>query len=223
MNRRKQMQGLLARAGYLLSCYKFTAFRADFFVLVLLSAGAALLGWRGWKRGWSVGHLLGIAACLMGFATLWWLRRREYTIFVPWPNESTSASGPMLDAEEKLSLSGSGHFGVAGVKRRFMDIASLLWITELGEYVVMGRFQLRNVPLLNALPEEQGMWYIFLRPTDIVDLQVGELYCGWQAQRAVRVTYMDEKELERQLYLSCPTKICQQRLWAELTGRQAAS
>jgi hypothetical protein len=213
---------IVARIGYFFSCYQFTAFSADVFLLFLWLVIPLYLGWRGWQVGFGWGHFLGIAICLIAFIAFYAVRAQDYVLFFP-ALMHASVSSDLLDFEETVSLRGSGQFEVSGLERWFIQIPVLLWITELEEYVVMGRVNIRNVPLLDPKPEEQGMWYIFFRPGALREVVSGRLYFGGQTRDALQVAYEDEEATLKHVYLTCDKAADLQRMRSELLTRSGLS
>jgi len=217
-----RIAALLARAGYSLSRYKFLFIPLDALTLAVLFVAPLYIGWRGWRRGFGPWAWLGIAACGLSFAVFVFVRSKRYLFFEPDALEA-SGSGALLRAEEKLQIRGTGLFAVGGRSRQFVDAPALFWITELGEYVVMAYNRVRALPLLDSPVEEQGMWYIFLKPADIISVTTGRLCYGLSRRQTVEIRYRMPDGAEAMAYLTCDTLQDHGRLASELVTRSGTA
>ena len=220
----RRVAALLGRIGYALSRYRFFAMRLDLFAMAALALGSAYLAWRAGRQGLTMGYAAALLIGLLLSGGLWYVRHSGYAFFQPMalPEVAGPSQRVALVAEERLGLRGTGAFEVNDLRRRFVDLPMALWRTEMGDYILMGRYRVRPLPFLDRLEEEQGMWYAFFRPDAIQDVVTGRLGFGLAQRWAIRLRYRTaEPEKAEELYLSGDGPEVIQRLVAELARREA--
>ena len=210
--------GLLSQATYFLKHYALLGVPLEALMSLSCLAGIAYLGLRGWRRGFSWWHWLIMLACLVVVGVLFWLRRRRDTFFTSAPFEP-DPNEPLLRTEEVVRVRGSGPLEVGGLREHYLDVPAIFWITELGEYILMAHVTLRKLPILEAIIEEQGMWYAFIKPEDITRIRAGYLYFGLRPHPAIQLSYQGAKGDERLLYLSFAGLQAQSRLIHDISSR----
>lgn len=214
----QRILALLAHIGYTARRYKFLSARLDDLAMAALSALPIYVGWRGWRQGFGLAHGLAIAACLVLLSALVFLRLRRYLLFQAAGCDIPANEAP-LRPEEKIQCRATGYLQVNDMRRHFIELPALLWITELGEYILMARVQVRSFPFLIAPTEEEGMWYAFFRPTDLFSPDAGYLWFGWSRRQAIRLRYRDPAGNPTTAYLSFDRPEDQRRLVSEFATR----
>lgn len=199
----RRAAALLARIGYTLSRYKFLLLPIDKWMLAFLLACSLYLGWNIWKGSFHWQQALGILACCLILSMLLFVRAKRYTLFQKQPFPPSEES--LLHPNEKIWLHSTGYFEVSGMRRYFVEVPSVLWVTELDDYILMARVKVVNIPLLSAPTNERGLWYIFNRSQDIAHVATGYLYFGLSRRPAIQIRYREPSGIESTAYLSLDT------------------
>ena len=210
--------GLLSQATYFLKHYALFGVSLEALTSLSCLAGIAYLGLRGWRRGFSWWHWLIMLACVLVVGVLVWLRRRRYVFFAPAPFEP-NPDEHLLHAEEVVRVRGSGLLEVEGLSEHYLDVPAIFWITELGEYILMAHVTFRKLPILEAIIEEQGVWYAFIKPEDITRIRAGYLHFGLRPNPAIQLSYQGAEGDERLLCLSFAGLQAQSRLIHDISSR----
>jgi hypothetical protein len=158
-------------------------------------------------------------------------RRQQYVTFAsePIPDLSTDP----LDVNEKISIYATGLLSVEGRYQQYSAIPGFYRTFATGEHALLCRVQERNWLGLWCWPlEETGMWYTFVKPSEIRALQWGKLHFGVTTLPAIALTYQLEipsgprrKRVEvRQelIYISTPEVQDAQRVYADLLNNLPA-
>lgn len=152
-------------------------------------------------------------------------RRQQYVTF-------TSAPLPVLndtplEISEKLPIYATGLLSVEGRYQQFSALPGFYRTFATGEHAVLCRAPERNwLGLLSWPPEETGMWYAFINPSDLQRLTWGYLHFGATSHPALAVEYQLElppgprrkkAEIRQELlYLASPDLKDAQRLFIDL-------
>lgn len=209
--------GLISAPVYALQRSKLGPLRLRVAALWLGLAGAAYLAFRGWRNGFPAVYLAGIVVCLLWTALLEWVNRQHYLVFRVHPLDLPQPSTD-LRAEEKLLVSGSGHFEVSDMRRYLVQVPVVFWSTELAEHIVAAKVSAWNLAGIGVPDMERGWWYVFLEPPHVLEIEVGTLCFGLRQHPAVRVRYTGNKHIET-LYLSSDDPARLARLIKELRDK----
>lgn len=218
MNATRRALGLFSQSACFLRRYAFIGIPLDGLTSLLCLSGIAYLSWRGWRRGFAWWHWLTVLALLLILGLLIWLRRRRYTFFAPAPF-APAPGDRLLGAEEAIRLRASGLLEVEGLSEHYVDVPAIIWITELGEYILMAHVAFRKLALLDAVIEDQGMWYAFIKPEEIRWIRAGYLYFGLKPRPAIQIGYQGANGDERQLCLSFDGSEARSRLAHDISTR----
>jgi hypothetical protein len=170
----------------------------------------------------------------MSIALLFWVgqivlglryQRQRYITFNAEPAPALNAAP--LETSEKLPIYATGLFSVEGRYQQYSALPGFYRTFATGEHAVLCRVQERNwLGLLSWPPEEIGMWYAFIHPTDIEQLTWGNLHFGSTTFPAMAVTYRLEipagprrkkAEIRQEtIYLAAPEAQDAQRLYVDL-------
>jgi hypothetical protein len=201
MSLASRLVALICAPAYGLRRSRIAGLSAYTVLLFLCFTAAAFSAFRGWQGGFTSLRSLEMAASLFLVALLLWAHSQRYLVFHPkaWdvPDDTRK-----LAAEEKLRLCGSGLFAVSDMARYLVEVPVFFWSTRLDEFVVAA--QVRPFNLLGAgVPlGERGWWYVFLQPSQVLDLVSGVLGFGLRWRPAVQVVCQTDRRREN-IYLSC--------------------
>ena len=210
----------LFRLSYQLSSHRWNGWPLDYwlsFALVLV-AGLASLGVVPGARATIyavVGVFLGL--CVLAF----WARRNHYVIFSA--EDSPACPGPVapLRPSDRIELRATGRFEVEGKEHHFSERMACFRTFATREHVVMAIVPPSRFLLLGTRPEsEVGMWYIFFRPEQVLDLTLGTLRFGRRPRPALKAVCQAEEGQET-VYLSFDDHAERQRVWADLQRHAA--
>jgi hypothetical protein len=136
-------------------------------------------------RWWGCGFwlLTALAFTVWGART----RRSDFVTFTP---ASTPAPGLALQPGDKLAVYATGQFSVEGKYQRFTFLPGFYRTFATGEHALLCLARERKWSALASWPpEEPGMWYVFISPTEITALRWGELHFGATCSPAVAIDY----------------------------------
>ncbi len=210
----------LFRLSYQLSSHRWNGWPLDYwlsFALVLVAGLASLRVVPGARATIYavVGVFLGL--CVLAF----WARRNHYVIFSA--EDSPACPGPVapLRPSDRIELRATGRFEVEGKEHHFSELMACFRTFATREHVVMAIVPPSRFLLLGTRPEsEVGMWYIFFRPEQVLDLTLGTLRFGRRPRPALRAVCQAEKGQET-VYLSFDDHAERQRVWADLQRHAA--
>ena len=210
----------LFRLSYQLSNHRCNGWPLDYwlsFALVLVAGLASLRVVPGARATIYavVGVFLGL--CVLAF----WARRNHYVIFSA--EDSPACPGPVapLRPSDRIELRATGRFEVEGKEHHFSERMACFRTFATREHVVMAIVPPSRFLLLGTRPEsEVGMWYIFFRPEQVLDLTLGTLRFGRRPRPALRAVCQAEKGQET-VYLSFDDHAERQRVWADLQRHAA--
>ncbi len=158
-------------------------------------------------------------------------RQQHYVTFTP--VSTPLLNDTPLEPSERLSVYATGRFNVEGRYRHFSALPGFYRTFATGEHAVLCRVQERNwLGLANWPPEDLGMWYAFVNPTQIEQLTWGNLHFGTTVYPALAITYQLElppssrrkhTEIRQEtLYLATPEPDDAQRLYVDLLNNLPA-
>jgi hypothetical protein len=170
-----------------------------------------------------------IVAAALGFVLLRSLAGRAgYVRFAAQPALPAPAARAMPPAS-KTSLFVSGRFSV---EEKYAVLADLLayWRSfETREHAIMA-IQHASRFLLGSRPDDQlGMWYIFFRPEDVIEVMPGTVTFGTTARSGLRVIYRNQpsddskKPVREVAYLAFENEAGRESVWADLRADQGIS
>jgi hypothetical protein len=186
--------------------------------LLILGLGIwALIRW--WPNPWPA-----VAAGVVLFlylGILFWARRTGYVRFRRLPDEERrlreQATPRPLRQEELVPTRVSGWFSVEGEDQYFVDVEADFETVGTREHIILGRVHPSRFLLLGKWPgEELGWWYIFVQPSMIRTVDIGELTAGPQPQRALRIVYAPDTDNEQTVYLLAQDTESLRRIWQDL-------
>lgn len=177
-------------------------------ITTLVLAGLAVVWWLG---GWS-GRWIGAAALLLVAIGLnivvAYLRRRDFVGFEAAANWLPETSG-RLAPTEKIAVFVTGQLSVDAKVQRFTMLPGFYRTFANGEHALMCLARSRAWLGLAIVPvDARGMWYAFVMPASIENLQPGMLRHRRQPLPAIALTYRPvtsakgKAELQT-LYLVC--------------------
>jgi hypothetical protein len=208
-------RGVLFRICYQLRSHRWNGWPLDYWLSFgfVLVAGLASLGIVPGQRATIYGMA---AALLVLWALVLWARRNGFVMFQTQDFPPNPGPTEPLHPADKVELRASGGFEVEGNERQFSDLLAYFRTFATREHAVMAIVPPSRFLLLGSRPEQEvGMWYIFFRPQQILDLAPGILRFGLQARPALRVAYQGE-DGRKTVHLSFDDHATRQRIWADL-------
>jgi hypothetical protein len=200
----KRLFGAASRASFHARRYTLLGVPLDTLVLWACLVGLAAVGWT-WLTGslrWTHGLLAAASILLIALVLL--QRANNHTFYLRGPKAKAGDKALPLAPEELVRLRAWGLLEVEEKRGQQMDVPAILWITELGDYILMAQVVVRDYPLLMGPIADEGMWYAFINPHEITVLETGTLYFG-EAIGVLRLDYRIGEE-ERTLYLACDNR-----------------
>lgn len=150
----------------------------------------------------------------------WWGRRHFYTHFVPEPMPALARDIPPLYPADKLLLHATGLLGVEGKQGKFNDLIAYYRTFETREHAIMARQTPSRFLWGRTPPRLLGMWYAFVHPHELQDVQAGKIYLGSKAYPALRLHICRQnekgKEVREKLYLRFSSPEDRARVLADL-------
>jgi len=213
--------GLISAPAYALQRTTVAFVRLHMAAMLLGPLGAAYVAFRGWHSGFTAGHAVLVAACLLFSVLLLWAHRQRYLVFRARPITVPEATLG-LRTEEKLFLSGSGFFEVSQMRRYLVEVPVVFWTTELAEHIIAARVRALNLLGVGVPGGERGWWYVFLEPPRVLEIEPGDLCFGLRVRPAVRVLYETPRG-RNALYLGCKDTQQLAVLLKELRARTPAT
>jgi len=210
----------LFRLSYQLSSHRWNGWPLDYWLsfAIVLVAGLASLGVV--PGAWATVYA---AACV--FLILWalafWAGRNQYVTFSA--EDLPASPGPVapLKPSDRIELRATGRFEVEGKEHHFSELTACFRTFATREHVVMAIIPPSRFLLLGTRQErEVGMWYIFFRPEQVLNLTPGTLRFGRRPRPALRAVYQAEEGQET-IYLSFNDHAERQRVWADLQQDEA--
>lgn len=171
----------------------------------------------------------------LGFvvALLLWRRHWQNTDFVRFeagsaPSMEESTFQPIrMEPDQKVPVHVTGLFSVEEREGRFTWMPGFYRTFATREHALLCQHQDRKFLGVSKPDEETvGMWYIFFRPADIVQLQWGKLSFGASPAPAIAVTrqvegtvkkrFGREKVVHETLYMTFADENDRKQVWADL-------
>jgi len=201
--------------SYQLRGHHWSGWRLDVWlsVALILLAGLAALGWL-------PDGLVTVVVMAVLFVALqvilFWAQRHQYISFVPQQLPARPGPTPPLTPADKVEGRATGHFEVEGKEQSFSEIRSYYRTFATGEHTVMAIVPPSRFLLVGTWPKcDVGMWYIFFRPEQLIQLTPGLLHFDVQPRPALRIAYQASERREI-AYLSFDDDSTRQRVWADL-------
>lgn len=215
--------------------YNLRRFQAAGWSLERCLAGILLLlGLLGLLR-WLPGGWLSVGAAASGLVALLglgrWAQHCDYVHFTA-DQASPPSARAMLPMSELIPVLASGRFDVEGEVQRFTELPSHYQSFEIREHVIIGRVRPARFVFIGRWPEQDiGMWYIFIRPQDVLSVTSGLLSHGRRARPALRLVIARPEEEEKRnsllsakykrdsievVFLSFDHSEDRQRVWVDL-------
>jgi hypothetical protein len=211
--------GIILQLAYRLSRHSWLGWTLARWLGLLISGLGlwALIRW--WPNPWP-SVALGVVL-LLYVGILVWARRTGYVRYTRLPREERhikeQGTPPPLRKEELVPARVSGWFSVEGQSQYFVDVEADFETVGTREHIVLGRVHPSRFLLLGRWPrEELGWWYVFVEPSMIRRVDVGELTAGPQPQRALRIVYTPDTESEQTVYLLTDDIESLRQIWDDL-------
>ncbi len=162
------------------------SFRLLHCLLILGGLGAVLVGTgvTPWPRS------LGIPIAIPGFVllTLDLLARKEHYIW--FTSNHTEVTPAPLAAERKLRVRATGWFEVEGKQQIHVWLEGYYRTFPTREHAVIALCTPTSLwGLGRSRMQDDGMWYMFIRPDDILQVQTGDLKFGREHLTGIRLAY----------------------------------
>lgn len=156
--------------------------------LSALWLAVAFLAWVGLIPGGRV--VVTLAALLLTGQIIYWAgaRRRSFVRFTPASAPPTNAL--RLTIADKLPIFATGILNVEGKYRPYTWLPGYYRTFATGEHAILCLVQPRRwLGIMSWQPEELGMWYAFVQPTEVTRVEAGTLRFGSHAAAAVAIHY----------------------------------
>lgn len=190
----------------------------------LLGAGGAV--WAvGWLPGrwWGTGCMLILLVALLVIFRYW--QQRDFVRFVPAPPPIIPAQS--LSPQDKAPVMVTGFFSVENKYQRFTWLPGFYRTFATREHALICQITQRPWAGLVRWPDADiGLWYIFFSPSDIRQLQWGELFFGADPRLAIAIThritipkqsrFRSEQVHDEIIYLAFETAAIGETIWADL-------
>jgi len=152
-------------------------------------------------------------------------RRRDFVAFEP--GDITEVTPASLAPEDKIRVYITGLLSVEGKYRRFTFTPAFYRTFATGEHALLGLVRKRSLWNLAAWPEDEiGMWYAFILPDQIQQIESGEVSFTGEAMPGLALAYSltlpaknrfrGEKSVTETLYLAAETRHDADRILADL-------
>jgi hypothetical protein len=188
----------------------------------LLLAALALIGWIGFRSGG-----LGVALGLIGIAAIlgagpWLAQRHGYVAFRPEVVPPAAPASPLAPAD-KVPVRVSGLLGVEGRERVFAELPGYYRTYASREHAVLARKTPRRGRICREDdPAVLGMWYLFITPAALQQVDPGRLYFGRHARPALRLRYRHRdrrgRETNAVAFLSFDDEADRRRVYGDLVS-----
>ncbi len=201
---------------YRLKGHRFLGWTLARWVALLLLAAAALAFF--WV---SVAVAAAFLVLLVLYLALEWAARKaSYLRFTP--DETASPTPEALKPREKIHLRVSGHFGVEGKWKQFVNLEAYFRTFASREHALMAWVPPSRYLVLGRWPEKDfGLWYIFFRPEHIREITPGVLRIGGMEWHALMIRYWEPEEGKKKAresvaHLGFEDEESRGRVWADL-------
>jgi hypothetical protein len=201
--------------SYQLRGHRWSGWRLDVWLSVALILVAGL-AWLGWAPGGLAVVIAMAVVLLILWAAMLWAQRHQFVTFLPQQLPASPGPTAPLMPIDKVEGRATGQFEVEGKVQRFSEIRSYYRTFATGEHAVMAIVPPSRFLLLGTWPKcDVGMWYIFFRPEQVLELRAGLLHFDGAPRPALRVAYQASDRREA-AYLSFDDHATRQRVWADI-------
>lgn len=167
--------------------------------------------------------ILLLAAVHITYATV--QRRRDFVEFQA--KSRTDVSAASLAPEDKIPVYVTGLLSVEGRFRRFTFTPAFYRTFATGEHALLGLVRKRSLWNIANWPEDEpGMWYAFVLPEQIRQVEAGDISFGGKPLAAVSVAYSltlpaknrfrGERTVTETLFIAAETRQDADRIIADL-------
>lgn len=193
-------------------------------LLFLLGATGVVMA-----TGWLPGRWWLMSFCVLLFVALlilfhYW-RRRDFVCFEPMTPPTVTPQA--LSPQEKAPVMVTGFFSVEQKFQRFTWLPGFYRTFATREHALLCQVIQRPGAGIVRWPEDEvGLWYIFFLPSDIHQLQWGQLFFGADARPAIVVThritiskpkrFRSEQTRDEKVYMAFETATTAELVWADL-------
>ena len=162
-----------------------------------------------WLTGWFPGGYwvsVAIGGALIALMALSYaLQRTDYVAFSTEPLPDISPAE--LPVTDKIPVYVTGALSVNGRERRFTWLPGFYRSFATREHALICQQRQRRVLGIGQWPEAQiGLWYAFIQPPALSEVQWGWLRFGGSAQRAIAITYRPDTAHKKTLRRSAPSE-----------------
>ncbi len=157
------------------------------------------------QTSWWIAALVSITGILL-YAGVAIAKKRGYLIFEPSPLERVSVAQTPLKADEQIHGWASGRVAVAGNEKLVLGEKAQLLFVPTREHIVMVKLErTRFLLLARSSRGEEGWWYAFIKPKQVLKVETGRIAHGLKTRPALALTYRSgEKAGQKEtLYFAC--------------------
>ncbi len=203
-------------AVYRLKGHRFLGWTLSRWIKLSLLAAAALA----FAGGYELGTVALLVLLLLLFLLEWAAGRAAYVRFVP-SGDHPPKPAP-LDPREKIHLRASGHFGVEGKWKHFVNLEAYFRTFASREHALMAWVPPSKCLLVGRWPEKDfGLWYIFFRPEHMREITPCTLRVGGVEWHALEIRYWEPEEGKKKAqesvaYLGFEDVESRDLVWADL-------
>lgn len=230
--------GPLYKLAYQLRMHRLAEAQQDVLArnIGLIAAAVILIQWllRG-RPPLPAWHWLLLGLIVLGVVALIALRsaasRAGYAHFTGQPSLPPPAPLKMVPDDKEAAFV-TGRFEVEGKQGYLADLTAYWRSFGSREHAVMA-IQHASRFLLGRLPSDQvGMWYIFFKPEEVVQVVAGTIAFGAAKRPGLRIVYWrtppqdgkkPKKPVREPVYLAFETQAARDRVWADLLADVPAS
>ena len=183
------MQPLLLKTLYILRRYQAMGMPLERWLVILLLLAALLLA-VGLLPGGLAGALICLALLLALFVGQGLAQRRQYVHFrAQGPVTQPMPGAASLKPADTLTLRATGLFEVEGKAQRFTELPAYYRSFSTREHALMAvvAASRRFAGLVSWPADEHGMWYIFVKTNELLQVQPGTLGFGRARRPALRL------------------------------------
>jgi hypothetical protein len=214
--------GLALRIAYQLRRHFWLAWPVSRWLGLVVFVLALWAARRWWPNLVPAAAILSTWLAYLAFLAL--AARRRYVHFRPLPG-----AGGQLEKQERPAPLGklelvparaTGWFTVEGQGQHYVDVDADFETTGTREHIVLARVHHSRFLFVASWPgHELGWWYIFVEPSTIRCLGLGELHFGLRPRLALRIDYMlkqEKKERVESVYMTFTDDASLRRVWEDL-------
>ncbi len=148
------------------------------------------------------------------------LERASYVEFAP--SQVPLPRPARMFPEEKVGLRATGHFGVEGKWKTFVDLEAYFRTFNSREHAIMAWVPPSRYMAIGRWPrDELGLWYIFFTHDQILEITPGIVGFSGSRGHGLRIRYVEpaegkKKSAESTVFLSFSTEQDREKVWADL-------